>query len=247
MKILGRILLVVLTLLLLGYGYWRYDHADRESKPTEAALAALASDEGVEVIENEWYIFKPRDAEPSTGLIFYPGGEVDERGYAQPLHEIAAAGYLVVMVPMPLQLAVFDIDAAAEVVQQFPEIQTWAIAGHSLGGSMAAVYAADNMDSIAGLLLWDSYAPGDMTASPQHITMIHRADDSGNPPPDYMDKLPLLPEQTQYLALKGGQHLNFGSFVAGRMYRNQPEPDLNPDQQRAMVAEGSVAFLESLD
>jgi pimeloyl-ACP methyl ester carboxylesterase len=246
MKLFGKILAGLAILLFVGFGYWRYDHTDRESRVTEAALEALESDAKVTVTQDDWIVFEPAGGKATKGLIFYPGGEVDERGYAQPLHHVASAGYLVVMVPMPFQLAVYAIDSAADVVAAYPEIDTWAIAGHSLGGSMAAYYAADHPDSIDGLLLWDAYAANDMTASKQAVRMIHRADENGEPPPGYAPHLPNHPQQTDYVPLVGGSHLNFGNFIAGRMYRDAPAPELDGDVQRGKVAVATIEFMNSL-
>jgi pimeloyl-ACP methyl ester carboxylesterase len=246
MRRFAKILLGIFILVGAGVGYWRYDSADRMHRVTPEALAALESDAVVTVNQAEWIIFTPANASPTKGLIFYPGGECDERGYAEPLRKIAAAGYLVVLVPMPWQLAVFDADAATEVVAAFPAIQSWAIAGHSLGGSMAARYTYSHADTIDGLILWDAYAPDDMTASAEKIMMIHRSDDSGAVPPDYVEKLPLLPEQTEFVPLKGAQHLNYGRFIAGRLYRDEPAAELDPDAQRAMAAAASIRFMDAL-
>jgi pimeloyl-ACP methyl ester carboxylesterase len=241
-----KVLLVAAVVIAAGLGYWRYDHDDRESKAAQQALAALDSDDIVTVTQDDWIVFTPTGSNPTKGLIFYPGGEVDERGYSEPLRAIAAAGYLVVMPPMPLQLAVFDIDAAADVIAAYPDIQAWGIAGHSLGGSMGARYVFNNPGVIDGLLLWDSYAPDDMSAVTIRVRMIHRSDDSGEPPADYEPKLVLLPPQTDFIPLIGGQHLNFGNFIAGRMYRDAPPADLDAATQRAMVAAASIQFMDSL-
>lgn len=247
MKLLRKILLGVVVLALAAFGYWRYDSQDRISQVTPEALAALQSDASVNITQDDWIVFAPAGASPTKGLIFYPGGEVDERGYAEPLRGIAASGYLVVLVPMPLQLAVFAPNRADEVIAAFPEIKTWAIAGHSLGGSMAAYYAAKHRDAIQGLLLWDAYSANDLADdSSLKVRLIHRSDTAGSLPPGYDSKLPLLPPQTEYVPLAGGQHLNFGRFIAGRMYRGEPRADLDPDQQRAMVTAASSEFMQAL-
>jgi len=246
MKLLGKILLVIAIILVIGLGYWRYDAQEREHRATPEALAALESDELVTVEQKQWTVFEPANATPTKGLIFYPGGECDERGYAETLRAIAAGGYRVVLVPMPLQLAVFAPDKANEVVAAFPDIDVWAIAGHSLGGSMAARFAYQNPGKVTGVLLWDAYAPDDMSDSPMKIRMIHRSDDTGSTPPDYATKLALLPEQTEFIPMPGAQHLNFGRFVAGRLYRDEPAPELDPDLQRAMVAAASIQFMDAL-
>jgi len=246
MKMFGKALLVIAVLLTAAIGYWRYDSADRMHRAPPQALTALASDNKVSVSQDDLIVFRPNNAAPHTGLIFYPGGECDERGYAEPLRAIAAAGYLVVLVPMPWQLAVFAPGKADEVVAAFPEINTWAIAGHSLGGSMAAHYAYKHPDTIDGLLLWDAYAPDDMSASTAAVRMIHRSDASGSTPADYESKLILLPEQTEFVPLKGAQHLQFGRFVAGRMYRDEPPAELDQDEQLAMVVKYSTEFLDNM-
>jgi len=246
MKLIAKLLLGLIVICVLAFGYWRYDHPNRVSQAAPEALAAIQSDGLVKIEKNQWFVFQPVDSSPSKGLVFYPGGEVDERGYTEVLREIAAAGYLVVLTPMPLQLAVFSPDTATEVIDAFPEIDTWAIAGHSLGGSMAARYAYHHPEKVTGLMLWDAYAPDDMTGSDIKITMIHRSDASRKPPADYGPKLPLLPEQTQFVPMEGGQHLNFGRFIAGRMYQDEPPAELDPDRQREMVSVASIAFMDAL-
>jgi len=246
MKLLSKILLGIVAVTLLAIAYWRYDFQDREHRVTPEALAALESDARVTVTENDWIVFAPSDTSPTKGLIFYPGGECDERGYAEPLRAIADRGFLVVLVPMPWQLAVFAPNRADDVIAAFPEIEKWAIGGHSLGGSMAANYAANHEDLIDGLLLWDAYSANDLTNSTVKVRMIHRADASGKPPEDYTSKLPLLPAQTEYVPLIGGQHLNFGRFIAGRLYRDAEPAELDPDEQRAQAAAASADFMQAL-
>jgi len=246
MKLLSRTLLTVIVVSAVAFGYWRYDHTDRQHVAAPEALAALTSDDVVTVEPNSWFVFRPTIGAPEKGLIFYPGGECDERGYAQVLRAIAAAGYLVIMPPMPLQLAVFNPGVAEEIIAEHPEIVSWAIGGHSLGGSMAANFAHNHTDTIDGLLLWDAYAPNDMSGSDIQARMIHRSDASGVTPADYESKLPLLPGKIDFVPLAGAQHLNFGNFIAGRMYRDEPAPLLDPTLQRAMVAAASIQFMDAL-
>ena len=53
---------------------------------------------------------------PRAGLILYPGGLVDPQAYAPAARDIASAGFLVVIPPMPLDLAVFAPGKAGEVI-----------------------------------------------------------------------------------------------------------------------------------
>lgn len=56
------------------------------------------------------------------------------------MESLAQKGILCVLVRMPFNLAVFDVNAADGIREMFPEITDWYIGGHSLGGSMAAAY-----------------------------------------------------------------------------------------------------------
>jgi pimeloyl-ACP methyl ester carboxylesterase len=246
MKKLATTSLCTLTLILAGAGYWLYDRQDRLPQAAPEALAALQSDSSVSVSNEEWYTFRPTGLTPSKGLIFYPGGECDERAYAEPLRRVAAAGYLVVLVPMPLKLAVFAVDSASDVIAQHPEITSWAMAGHSLGGAMAARYAYNHPASIDGLILWDAYPADDMAESTLKAVMIHRADSSGGLPAEYLDKLPLLPKQTSFVALAGALHMNFGRFKAEHNSAPEATAELDPAQQLASTAQASINFMNAL-
>lgn len=92
------------------------------------------------------------------GYIFYPGAKVDEKAYIPLLATIAKENKInCVLVKMPFHLAVFDINAADGVIKQYPQIKTWYIGGHSLGGAMAASYAANNTLKVKGLILMGAY------------------------------------------------------------------------------------------
>jgi len=136
MCIVKRVLLILLVVLLLafaGFTAWAYTPLG----PLPEAVAALQPDAAVQVTTSPWLTFTPASSQPTTGFIFYPGGRVDARSYAPVARAIAERGYLVVITPVPFNLAVFKPAAADAVIAAHPEIQRWAIGGHSLGGAMA--------------------------------------------------------------------------------------------------------------
>ena len=85
----------------------------------------------------------------TKGLIFYPGGKVEYTAYLPLMESLAQKGILCVLVKMPFNLAVFDVNAADGIREMFPEITDWYIGGHSLGGSMAA---ASRRETLSGSL-----------------------------------------------------------------------------------------------
>ena len=144
-KIWVGVLIGVLIIIGLGVGAFLL-WASNPHPAMPEALESLKTDDQVQVALDPWITFTPIAQQPSTGFIFYPGGLVEAQAYAPAARAIAEAGYLVVITPMPLNLAVFNSGAASEVIDVHPEIQNWVIGGHSLGGSMAASFADQNPD-----------------------------------------------------------------------------------------------------
>jgi hypothetical protein len=109
----------------------------------QQAINALLSDSNVTVISGQWLTFKPTTTNYTAGLIIYPGGRVDYRSYAPIAHAIANEGYLTIIVPMPLNLAVFGANGANDVIKSCPEITSWAIGGTLWGNHGCAVYLSE--------------------------------------------------------------------------------------------------------
>ena len=108
----------------------------------------------VEKTEYGWFLDGPSE---ENALIFYPGAKVEETAYAPILHRFAEEGMDVCLVKMPFRLAFFGISKASDVMAQY-EYENWYIGGHSLGGAMSAVYAADHGDELKGIVLLAAYA-----------------------------------------------------------------------------------------
>ncbi len=236
------ILLLIPVLALGGFVIW----AQSAASPMPEALAALESDAQVQVSAGSWLLFTPLGQAPTTGLIFYPGGRVDPRAYAPPARAIAAQGYLVVIVPMPLNLAVLDAAAAAEVIAAYPQIRRWAIGGHSLGGSMAANYARQNPNQVHGLLFWASYpASGDdLSSQALAVASIYATLDGLTTVADIEASRPLLPADTAWTEIQGGNHAQFGWY--GPQAGDNPAA-ISREAQQAQIIAASLALLENLE
>lgn len=244
MRILKRILLAVLIVLLLavgGFTAWAYTPL----RPMPEAIAALQSDAAVQVTTSPWLTFAPQGGRPTTGFIFYPGGRVDARSYAPAARAIAERGYLVVIAPMPFNLAVTNPGAAAAVIQAHPEIRHWAIGGHSLGGAMAANFVYTHPEAVEGLVLWASYPAGNNSLADRRLAVvsIYGTRDGLASQFEVGASRSLLPPDTRYLAIEGGNHAQMG------WYGPQPgdgQATLSRPEQQAQVVAATVELLAAL-
>jgi hypothetical protein len=204
------ILIGILVTAMIGFVAWGLIIPT----PMPEAIAAMQSDNQVKVTSKPWLVFQPVDGMPTTGFIIYPGGRVDPRAYAPQAHEIASKGYLVVIVPMPLNLAVFGSNKASKVIDEFPNIENWVIGGHSLGGSMAALYAYNHSDQIDGLVLWASYpaSSNDLSNSNLKVVSISASLDGLATPDKIEASRQLLPAGTTWVNIIGGNHAQFGWY-----------------------------------
>ncbi len=113
---------VAVTLILASAGFVVWTRMARYPAFEEAALLAKQAE-----TDQGWFVFEP-DVEPRAGLVFYPGGLVDPAAYAPLMRTLSDRGVLAVIVPMPLDLAVFGIGRADEVIDAYPGIDTWVTA-----------------------------------------------------------------------------------------------------------------------
>lgn len=233
------LLLILIPLLVLsGFVIW----AETPLGPMPEAVAALNSDNQVQVETEPWLIFQPTTGEPDTGLIFYPGGRTDPRSYAPAARAIAAQGYLVVIVPMPLNLAVFGVEQASEVMDAYPQIEHWVIGGHSLGGAMAAAFANRQPQAVEGLVFWAAYpsSSDDLSKSDLKVLSLFGTQDGLTTGNKVDASRALLPSTTSFTPIEGGNHAQFG------YYGSQPgdgEATISRESQQDVAVNATVQML----
>ena len=179
----------------------------------------------------------------SAGLVFYPGARVDARAYQDILGPVANAGYLVVILKVPLGISLLDTGQAREAMDRHPGVTSWAVGGHSLGGVSASAFAKSNPD-VSGLLLFASY-PADNMADTGDLSVlsISGSNDDLTTPDKIAGSKPLLPPSTIYSKVEGGVHAFFGD------YGEQPgdgEPGVSREEAQQQIAAESVRFMDRL-
>jgi len=212
--------------------------------PMQPALDALQSDAQVTVTQHAGFItFEPVGVQPATGFVFVPGGRVDYRVYAPVLHQIAAQGFFVAVVKVRINLAFFDVNAPERVISQYPNIQHWAVGGHSVGGIAAASFASKNPNKLDGVVFWASYPAGIfLTNATINVLSIYGTNDKAGMEP-FDKSRAQLPADTQFVVIEGGNHAQFGSYgpQAGDKIAT-----ISPEEQWAQITEATARFLESL-
>ena len=157
-------------------------------------------------------VFEPDGA--TTGLIFYPGGKVEHTAYIPLMQACAENGILCVIVEMPFNLAVFDVNAADGIQKEYPQIENWYIGGHSLGGSMAASYLEKHTNEYEGLILLGSYSTADLSDDELEVLSIYGSEDQVLNREKYNDNISNLPKDFKEIVIEGGCHAYFGMYGA---------------------------------
>lgn len=206
-----RISLVVLFLVLVFSGccalyvndYYRADSKAIAEFEVENAVAKKVLEDDTIVYEGE---------EVNVGLIFYPGGKVEYTAYEPLMKSLASEGVLCMLVEMPFNLAVLDVDAADGLCELYPEIEEWYIGGHSLGGSMAASHLSKNLSEYTGLVLLGSYSTADLSQTGVEVLSIYGSEDKVLNHEKYLEYKNNLPADFIELVIDGGCHAYFGMY-----------------------------------
>jgi len=159
------------------------------------------------------------------------------------LGQVAAAGYVVVILKPPLDIAFMSIGAPEAVIAAHPEISTWAVGGHSLGGVAACSYAAAAPATVRGLVLWASYPATSMRDSTLQVTSVIGGSDGLASPNEVRSRAGDLPADTEFIVVEGSVHAYFGDYGA------QPgdgQPSISREAAQQQIVAATIALLARL-
>ncbi len=213
-----------------------YNHATNE------ALEYLKDSETVKVEDTNSYVsFSPKKNDKNVGFIFYPGGKVEYKAYAPILSELSSeVGITSVLVKMPFNLAVFNMNGADNKQNLYPNISNWYIGGHSLGGAMACSYVSKHLTDYKGVILFAAYSTEDLTSNKDLKTLSLLASNDKVLKKDKYESnkknLPNLVEKT----IEGGIHSYFGDYG---IQSGDGEPKITVKEQRKEIVEYITSFV----
>lgn len=209
--------------------------------PDDYAKQNMASTESIQVIDSDYISFIPKES-TTTGIIFYPGGNVTPASYAPITKALAENGYSSFICKMPLNFAILDPNDADEVIEDHPEIENWYIIGHSLGGVMASQYAFEN--DLKGLILLASYPQNKHDLSQSDIkalSIIGSLD--GLISLEKIDSTKaLLPHDTTYMVIEGGNHAQMGSYGP---QKNDLQATISSEDQLSIIIKAILKLIKS--
>lgn len=232
---------IILGVLILLVGVGTFGYLSDAYEPQKTAIEALKSTNDVTVIEGDDYIsFEPTENETNSGLIFYQGGKVEEEAYAPLMKNLAEKGISVYLVRMPFNLAVFNSDAAEEIVTDHEEINNWYLSGHSLGGVMASSFVEKQPEEFKGLIFLASYPAGDFSAISIDTLSIHGSNDEVLNEEAYFEAFGSLPKG-KAAVIEGGNHAQFGNY--GHQ-KGDGTATISVEEQQEVTVDGIIKFIE---
>lgn len=189
----------------------------------------------------DYYYFAAPE-ESDVNLIFYQGALVDADSYSIWAAEVAAAGYNVYLLKLPLDLAVLNGNKAAEIVEQ-DSTATYILAGHSLGGVMASRCASSHPDEVAGMIFLASYPDekGSLVDTSLPVLSLTASDDGVLNWENYESAKEFLPEETTFEEIDGGNHAGFGSYSD---QKGDNSAEISNHEQQEEVATVIISWLQ---
>ena len=145
--------------------------------------------------------------------------------------------------PVPFNLAVFDIDAAQAVITEHPEIDRWAVGGHSLGGSMAAQFLASHQGAIEGLVLWASFRPQTSRRPASPWASTYGTLDAGVASYTSPANVAKLARDVTFTPIEGGNREQMGWYTG---QPNDPPAAISREAQQQAVVAATLDLLQAL-
>jgi|Wag4MinimDraft_11_1082651.scaffolds.fasta_scaffold05179_2 dienelactone hydrolase len=233
--------ILLLTGVALGIGIFGFlIWSDNPLGPMEV-VDEIINSSNIEVVEeNETYKIGEGN---EVGLIYYPGARVDPKSYVPLAIDISKENITTFIPKMSFNFAVFSPNKALEIIRNNQDIDKWFIAGHSLGGAMAARVVYENPGIFEGLILNASYPAENNSLEDKDVRVLSiYAEYDGLATIEKIDNSrDFLPTDTKYVLIEGGNHAQFGYYGP---QNGDLEAEISREKQRDIIAREMIDFIK---
>lgn len=245
--------------LILAVICWLPTHASASAQ--DEVNAAMTSNANVKVFQkrtrwlriSEFFGFRPYNQAADVGVIIYPGAFVDPRAYAPLARYYADQGYPAAIITPPANFGFLAVSYADRVINHWGgNVRRWVIAGHSLGGSAAASYVNHraNPAKVGALALLASYPTNmlgikdDLSNKPYKVTSVYGTQDGLTKVSDIDNSKPLLPADTSYVEIVGGNHTQF--YYTDSLQSGDNPANISRNAQQAIIRQAIQWLLDQI-
>ena len=239
---IGIAIVAVVVLVTVAFLFYAsiVAHGDRQASIDvfqNAKVSVTSTDNSI--------VLTPTGPASGDGLVFIPGAKVDPYAYMYKLSGIVETSGVTVVITKPtLNLAFFDQRPLSTFTADAPNVDTWFVGGHSLGGVRACQLAAvDEGRDVAGLVLFGSYCANDLSGSALRVLSIGGSKDGLSTPQKIDDAAALLPSDAIFVQVAGLNHAGFGDYGA---QAGDNESSLDRTEQRTAITDELLVLFPPL-
>lgn len=204
------------------------------------AVAVLSDPSGAKVTEIGGGYLADGPGE-NAALVFYPGAKVDTEAYLPLMKQIADNGVDCFLLDMPMRMAIFGKDAASKIIDGY-DYDHWIIGGHSMGGMIAAAYAADHADTVDGVVLLAAY-PTQKIDDSLYLLSVYGTEDGVINRDAYEDAKKYFPREYTEKIIDGGNHAGFGNYG---IQSGDGEAVITAKEQQTQTTFAVIELVESI-
>lgn len=220
---------------------WQWTTYQSRSLPPNT----FENDDRVSVeITNDKIVFRPTTSNYNHQIIFFQGGLTDPKAYAPLCRKIAEGGFICHLIKMDWRMPKWDYQKIKTMFNL--ERGNYILGGHSQGAKMASQFVFENPKVIKGLYLLGTSHPRDFSLSKRNLPVIkiYGARDGLASVPEVMENKEKLPETTQWIEIKGGNHSQFGFL--GKLLTDD-DPEITLEEQQKITGETLISFFKKIE
>lgn len=237
-KIIKKIIviLIIIVALIIGVSIWYVNDYYR----SEVTVLEYQQKGGtVQISEIGDGLFLD-GAGTENALIFYPGAKVEYISYLPLFYQLAEQGVDCFLLEMPGNLAILGMNKADAILGEY-DYENWYMAGHSLGGAMAASYSAKHLEQLDGLVLLAAYPTVSLKRDGFNVLSLYGSEDMVVNREKLTEGRAFMPKDYTEICIEGGNHAWFGNY--GEQKGDGKALISKEEQQRQTVA----AILDMVD